>query len=142
MVNYIWPILLVVLSNTLYQICSRSVPGDINPLAALVITYIVGAVVSAVLYFALNRDTDLVREWTKINWAPFVLGVVIVGLEVGFIYAYKAGWPVSMAQTVASSILAIILILVGRAMFNETITWNKVAGIIVCLGGIALINWK
>jgi len=142
MVNYIWPILLVLLSNTLYQICSRSMPVDINPLAALMITYTVGAVVSAVLYFALNRNTDLVREWTKTNWAPFVLGFVIVGLEVGFIYAYKAGWPVSMAQTVASSILAIILILVGRAMFKETITWNKVAGIMVCLGGIALINWK
>ena len=30
MLSYIWPIALVVLSNTLYQICAKSVPEGMN----------------------------------------------------------------------------------------------------------------
>ncbi len=41
------------------------------------------------------------------NWAPFFLGVSVVGLEVGFIYAYKNGWAVSTASLVQSAFTAI-----------------------------------
>ena len=140
MFAYIWPILLVVLSNTVYQICAKSVPGGIHPLASLTVTYTVGAVVSAILYFALNREGNLLREYSHLNWAPFALGVVIVGLEVGFIYAYKAGWQVSTASIVQSAFLAVTLIVVGLLLYREAITVNKVIGIVICLIGLFFIN--
>lgn len=142
MFNYIWPLALVVLSNAVYQICTKSVPEKMNPLASLTVTYAVGMVISLVLYFVLGEDTNLIKEYQKLNWAPFVLGVVIVGLEVGWIYAYKAGWPVSIAQIVQAAFLAVILFFVGYVFYKEPITWNKVAGIIVCLIGLGLINLK
>jgi drug/metabolite transporter (DMT)-like permease len=142
MLNYLWPLALVVLSNVFYQICAKSVPEGMNPFASLTITYIIGAVVSAMLYYVLNKDADIILEYKKINWAPFVMGLVIVGLEVGYIYAYKAGWTVSTAQIVQASVLAVILIFVGYMLYNEAITWNKIAGIIVCLAGLVLINIK
>ena len=43
MFNYVWPLGLVVLSNVLYQICAKSVPEGMNPLASLTITYLIGA---------------------------------------------------------------------------------------------------
>ena len=98
MLSYIWPIALVVLSNTLYQICAKSVPEGMNPLASLTVTYLVGAAVSCALYFILNRNANLLREIRLTNWAPIVLGVVIVGLEVGFIYAFRAGWQISVVK--------------------------------------------
>ena len=52
--NYIWPIALVVLANTVYQVCAKSVPDAMNPLASLTITYAVGAVFSLALYLLLN----------------------------------------------------------------------------------------
>ena len=142
MFAYIWPIALVVLSNTFYQICAKSVPDGMNPLASLTVTYLVGAAVSCALYFLLNRNASLLREFMLLNWAPFVLGIAIVGLEVGFIYAFRAGWQVSMAQIVSSAILAVILIFVGYLLYHEAITWNKIVGIIVCLAGLVLINFK
>ena len=72
----------------------------------------------------------------------FILGIVIVGLEVGYIYAYKAGWPVSTAQIVQAAILAVILIFVGHSLYQESITWNKIVGILVCLVGLGIINIK
>lgn len=142
MFNYIWPLGLVVLSNVFYQICAKSVPEGMNPLASLTITYLVGAAASLLLYYTLNRDANILKEYSKVNWAPFVLGIVIVGLEVGFIYAYKAGWPVSTAQIVQAAVLAVILIFVGYLLYKESITWNKIVGILVCLAGLGLINMK
>lgn len=107
MFSYVWPLALVVLSNVFYQICAKSVPEKMNPLASLTITYLIGAIASIVLYYVTNRDGNIIREYKQTNWAPFVLGVVIVGLEVGYIYAYKAGWPVSTAQIVQAAILAV-----------------------------------
>ncbi|NLN81174.1 MAG: EamA family transporter [Clostridiales bacterium] len=142
MLAYVWPIALVVLSNVFYQISAKSVPDRMNPLASLTITYVIGAVASVILYYALNKDANIILEYRKINWAPFLLGFAVVGLEVGYIYAYKAGWPISMAQIVQASVLAVVLIFVGYLVYHEAMTWNKIAGIIVCLAGLALINIK
>jgi drug/metabolite transporter (DMT)-like permease len=142
MFNYIWPLALVVLSNVFYQICAKSVPREINPLASLTITYVLGAIVSLVLYYALKKEANIIHEYSKVNWAPFFLGFSIVGLEVGYIYAYKVGWPVSTAQIVQASVLAVFLIFVGYFLYKESLTWNKIAGIIVCLAGLGLINLK
>ena len=142
MFSYIWPIGLVVISNVFYQICAKSVPDKMNPLASLTITYVIGALASLVLYLVLSKDGNIIHEYQKVNWAPFVLGLVIVGLEVGYIYAYKVGWPVSVAQIVQSAVLAVILIFVGYMLYKEPLTWNKLVGIIVCLAGLGLINMK
>ena len=139
---YIWPMALVVVSNIIYQICAKSVPEKINPFASLTVTYLVAAAASAVLYFILGSDGNLLKEYQKLNWAPFVLGIVIIGLEAGWIYAYKAGWQVSTAFIVQSAFLASALLLVGFFLYHESLTWNKLAGVAICLIGLVFINLK
>lgn len=142
MFNYIWPIALVILSNVVYQICTKSVPKEMDPFASLTVTYIIGAIASAVLYFILGKNGNLVKEYSKLNWAPFALGIVIVGLEVGWIYAYKAGWQVSTGFIVQSAVLAVMLLIVGYFLYREAFTWNKVLGVVICLIGLVFINFK
>ncbi|MBQ9878971.1 MAG: EamA family transporter [Clostridia bacterium] len=142
MFSYIWPIALVVLSNVAYHICAKAVPEGMNPFASLTVTYLVGAAASAALCLITIPEGGLFKEFGKINWSPFVLGVAIVGLEAGFIYAYKAGWQVSTASIVQSSVLALALIFVGFLLYNEALTWNKLVGIGVCLAGLVIINIK
>ena len=142
MIPYIWPLALVVFSNVLYQICAKSVPEDMSPLASLTVTYLVGALASAVLYYALGHEGSLLREYGRLNWAPVVLGLVIVGLEVGCIYAYKAGWQVSLFMIVESSFLAVALIFVGLLLYHEALSWNKLLGVAICLAGLIIVNLK
>lgn len=140
MLAYLWPIVLVVLSNTLYQVCAKSVPQGMNPFASLTVTYLISAVISCALYYLLNRNANLLRELRMINWAPIVLGVVIIGLEVGFIYAFRAGWQIGTAQIVTSAMVAVLLLFVGWLLYHEALTWNKLLGIAVCVAGLVLIN--
>ena len=144
MFYYVWPVLLVVLSNTVYQICTKGVPENMNPFSSLIITYLVGATVAFIMFLILGDSRDILTELKKANWTSFVLGIVLVWLEVGFIYAYKAGWKVSAAKIVTSSILGVILIVVGYVGYKEAITWNKnkIVGVIICLAGLGLINLK
>ena len=83
-----------------------------------------------------------VKEFGKLNWAPFVLGISIVGLEAGWIYAYKAGWQVSTGFIVQSAFLAIALLFVGYFLYHESLPWNKLIGIAICLIGLVFINYK
>ena len=142
MFAFIWPIALVVLSNTVYQICSKSMPPEVHPFASLTVTYLVGAILSGVMFFVLNPGGNLLREYGKLNWAPFALGIVIVGLEVGFVYAYKAGWQVSTASVVQNAFLAVALVIVGVLLYREHISWSKLVGIVLCLVGLAFIGLK
>ena len=48
--NYIWPILLVIGSNTVYNICAKSTPAEANSFVSLSITYLVGARPAAAQY--------------------------------------------------------------------------------------------
>ena len=130
----------IILSNIVYQICAKGVPKDMDAMASMTITYLVGAVCSAIMYFVMNKNGNLLQEYAKMNWAPFFLGVSVVGLEVGFIYAYKNGWAVSTASLVQSAFLAVALIIVGAVLYREAITANKVIGIVICLIGLYFIN--
>lgn len=140
MLSYLWPIGLVVASNIIYHICAKSTPAAIHPMASLTVTYLVGAGVSAALYFLLSKNANLLKEYAHLNWTPFVLGIVIVGLEVGFIYAYQAGWQISTASIVQSAFLAIALIFVGYLLFQEAISLKKIVGMVICLIGLYVIN--
>ena len=142
LLSYIWPIALAILCNTVYQVCAKSVPAEINPLASLTVTYLVAAIMSGLLYTWLGERVDFLDEYRKLNWAPFVLGAVIVGLEAGWIYAYKAGWPVSTAFIVQSSVLAAALLLVGYWLYQEPLAWNKIVGVVICLIGLVVINYR
>lgn len=92
------------------------------------------------LYFATQKNPNLLAEYHHLNWSSFVLGVSIVGLETGFILMYKAGWEVSTGQLVASALLAIVLIFVGYFLYKEAMTAQKIIGVVVCMAGLYLIN--
>lgn len=138
--SMIWPIALIVCSNVVYQLCTKSAPKGMDPLASLTITYLIGAAFSALLYFLTNQGGNLLAEYSHINRATIFLGLSVVGLEAGYIYAYKHGWSISTVPIVQSAILSLVLIVVGALMYHESITISKLIGIVICLIGLYFIN--
>lgn len=135
-----WPIALAVLADIVYQISAKSTPQGLNPFASLTITYMIGAAVSAAIFFAMTKGGNIIHEWSQANWAMVVLGFAIVGLEVGSIYMYRVGWNINTGYIVKSCFLALGLIIVGYLLYKEQVTPTKIAGIAVCMLGLFLIN--
>ena len=49
---------------------------------------------------------------------------------------YRAGWEISRASLIASICLAVVLVILGSAVFQETLTVRKIVGILLCIGGV------
>ena len=137
--SMLWPILVVVTANTMYNISSKSTPHSLNPLASLSLTYFVAMIASILLFLTTSSQKNILLEWSRSNWASYVLGLAVVGLEFGFLYVYRAGWKISTAHLVASIMLAVVLLLVGVFLFRETLTPRQLVGLVVCGAGLALL---
>jgi drug/metabolite transporter (DMT)-like permease len=138
--SYIWPLALIVVSNTVYHIMAKQTPGSANAFLSLTVTYLVGAVLTFIGYIATAQGKTLGQSFPQLNWTSFVLGLAIIGLETGFIYMYRAGWKVSAGPLVANTLVALVMVGVGALFFKEAITIKQVIGIALCLGGLALVN--
>lgn len=138
--NMLWPIAMIVASNTLYNICAKSMPDGVDSFAALCITYLTAAGACLVFFFLTNPERHLLVEMGKANWAPLVLGVVIVGLEFGYVAAYRAGWQVNACSLTANIALACVLVFVGVLLYRESLSLRQLAGIVVCGVGLFLIS--
>ena len=138
--SMLYPILIIVLSNVLYNVCTKSTPSEVNAFATLSITYLIAAVVSFATFFITSKNKNILAEFSKTNWTTFVLGIVIVGLELGYILAYRNGWSMNTASVTANITLAVALIFVSMIFYKESITIKQIAGIILCGGGLVLVN--
>jgi uncharacterized membrane protein len=137
--NMLWPILIVVGANTFYNISAKSTPEGINAFASLAVTYLVAMLCSVGMFFVTGEQKNLALELTKANWATYILGIAIVGLEYGFICIYRAGWKIGVASLFASIALACVLLLVGIFLYKEALSLRQYIGIGVCMVGLILI---
>lgn len=140
MFMYVFSIILIVASNIFYNICQKSTPQKANPFAALLITYLTAAALSFIAFHFYKPDKGLLQSFKDVNWTSFVLGIAIVGLELGYLMAYRAGWNISVGSLVANIILALMLIPIGILFYEEGFEMNKVLGAVFCIIGLILIN--
>lgn len=140
MAMYVLSMVLIVVSNILYNICQKSTPAKVAPFAALFTTYLTAALICILMYFMSKPDKSLWESFKDLNWTSLVLGFSIIGLELGYLLAYRAGWKISVGSLVANIALAIALIPIGILLFKEGFEFNKFLGVIFCLIGLVLIN--
>ena len=137
---YYIPLLVVIIGNTMYQFCAKSVPESADPYLSLTFTYLVGAVLAFLLFLTIGNDGGLGTELHKLNWTAFALGAAVLTIEAGTLFMYRVGWPINSAAIVASSCVAIILLIIGYLVFQEALTWTKMAGVAACIAGVILLN--
>ena len=138
---WIWgSIVLVVAGNVLYHLGQRAVPRGVHPLAAVLAMYIVAAAGTLALWPLFGRGASLGRDLAASNWAVAACGLAIVGIELGFLVAYRAGWRISVASVTANIIVALSLLAVGALAFREPLTVQRVAGAGLALVGLWLLN--
>ncbi|MEI8216396.1 MAG: EamA family transporter [Eubacteriales bacterium] len=140
MINYLLPIGLIVVSTTFYNICQKSTPSGANPFLAFTVTYLSATLVTVILLLIKGTDKGIMTSLKDLNWTSVALGISIVGIEFGYLMAYRAGWSMNIGSLVATTILSIVLIFVGMLIYKETLTYNQIIGIGLCIVGLIFVS--
>lgn len=135
--------IIVIGSSIFYHISSKSITKSLHPILSMLVTYGTAMVLTGLLFliFPIEKNT-LASELKSINWACFLLGAAAVGLEAGYMFVYRSGWDISIASVCSNAAVMVLLIPIGMYFFKDRMNLNTVAGILLCLIGIILINRK
>jgi drug/metabolite transporter (DMT)-like permease len=134
-----WPMALIVASFVVYHWAMKSLRADLNPLLFLIPTYLVALSATALLW-GTNRGMGPTAISAKDVALAAALGLALVGIEFGFIAAYRAGWSVNVAPTASNVMVAVLLVPLGWTLFRESFNWSQAAGLALCVAGLVLLT--
>ena len=133
------PLLLVVGGSLVYHVAAKSVPKALEPFGALTGVYATALIASFVAY-AIGRGGTMPA--VSGLWHPTVaaVGIGALMIELGFLLTYRAAWPVGIASVLTNGLVAVLLLPIGALVFGEPITAIRVAGVILCMLGVFLLQ--
>ena len=139
---FYFSITLAILSSALYHFVAKSTPSNVNFTISLLATYAVAFVVTLFGFFFFPVTNGVTTELKQLNWASIGLAIAVVGIEFGFLLSYRAGWNLGIAAVLTNVIASLILVPVAIFIFKDKISWVNILGILVCLAGLVMLNWK
>lgn len=138
--SMLWPLGLIILSNTVYNICTKSTPAGANAFLSLFVAYIIAAAMAISMFFLGGHSGTFLSQLKQLNWTTPVLALTLIGLEFGYICVYRAGWKVSTCSLTGNICLACVLLFVGLLLYRESISPRQLLGMAVCAVGLFLMN--
>ncbi|MCI5687166.1 MAG: EamA family transporter [Emergencia sp.] len=134
--SFWWPIGLLLVAHTVYQVSAKSVPEAMEPFAAVFFNYVVAACAAFILWMVMGQEKNLAVQLGKMNWAPVVMGLTITAVEVASVFMYKLGWNISVGTTIVNIALAVVLAVIGVMFYKEVLTTQQLMGIGLCIAGV------
>ena len=135
------PIFVAVVANVLYHVASKSISAEQNAFMGLVVNYATALVASAILFLLTPHEKILV-EAAKTNWACFLMGLSITGVEAAFVMIYRAGGELSTVSLIVNILIALAMLAVGGIFWHEQISARKIFGVTLCLVGVFILSTK
>jgi hypothetical protein len=135
-------VMIIIASNVLYHVSQKSIPAGAHPLLSVAVTYAAALLVTLLLFPFSPGGAPKLSGLAQLNWATLGVAVSAVGIEIGFLLAYRAGWNISIGSLVVSVAVAILLIPTGLLLYREHLSAANVTGIVLCLAGLALVMLK
>lgn len=139
---FYFSITLAIASSALYHFTAKSTPSNVNFTVSLLVTYVVAFAIVLMTFIFFPLENSLAAELKKLNWASIGLAVAVVGIEFGFLLTYRSGWNLGIAAVLVNVVASLILVPVAIFYFRDKISWINILGILVCLAGLVMLNWK
>lgn len=139
---FYFSITLAIASSALYHFSQKATPTDVNPAVAILVTYTVAFCLTLILFFFIPSKIGFFAEVRQLNWASYLLAFSIVGLEVGFLLVYRSGWNLGIAAVLTNVAASLLLVPIAIFVFKQRLSLVNLIGILVCLGGLVMLNWK
>lgn len=139
---FYFSITLAIASSALYHFVAKSTPSNVNFTVSLLVTYAIAFVITLLGFFFFPATKGIAAELKQLNWASIGLAVAVVGIEFGFLLTYRSGWNLGIAAVLVNVVASLILVPVAILVFKDEISWVNILGILVCLAGLVMLNWK
>lgn len=132
--------ILIIASFLIYHAVTHSLRADLDSLRFLLVVYAVSLLASAGLALTAGRGAGI-ASYRPLDWALAVLlGLALVGIEYGFIAAYRAGWSVAIAPTFANVALAVLMLPVAMLLLGDRPSLVNMGGLFLCVIGLVLMT--
>jgi drug/metabolite transporter (DMT)-like permease len=145
-VNLYWAgFALIVVSVVSYNIAQKFVPSNLNPFALLTVVYgISGLVCFVAALFSSGKPefTAISSAFTGTNWTIWLLALAVVGIEVGYVVAFRAGWKASLLAITVQATALLALAPIGVLFFKEKLSTLNWFGLALCLLGLVLVTQR
>ncbi len=135
---YYTALLLAAAGSVTYHLSMKQMPGNLNPFFSLAISYAM-ALALCLLGMMARPDEQGSMRLAELNWSVVGLALGIVGIEVGFLLAYRSGWHIGLASISSNALATMVLLPVGLVLFRESLTPDKFAGAGLALAGLWLM---
>src|SRR3989338_9310997 len=86
---------LTLISNIFYHLSQKSVPASANPVASVVISYLVALIATPALFWVLPQKESFFGAFKTLNWSSIAVGLTIIGVDLGYLLVYRAGGKIS-----------------------------------------------
>ena len=136
---YYATLVIAILSVASYHVAIKAQPDNVNPFLPLAAAYLLAFVVCVIGLF-LWRDGS--RSLSALRPSVLWLALSVVGIEVGCLLAYRAGWNVGYAALLVNVCSTLALIPISLYFFKDQISAQKLAGIVLSMAGLALLIKK
>jgi drug/metabolite transporter (DMT)-like permease len=139
---FYFSITLAIASSALYHFSAKSTPSDVNFPISLVVTYATALGITILTAIFFPSKNGILSELRQLNWASLLLAVAIVGIEFGFLLVYRSGWNLGLAAVLVNVMASLLLVPVALFVFKDKLNWVNIVGILVCLAGLVMLNWR
>lgn len=133
---------IAIVSSLLYHVFQKAISPAVNPVISLLVTYCVAFLLTLLLFLVFPLKEGVLTSIKQVNWASVALAIAIVGLEIGFLLAYRVGWDVGLAGVATNVAAAILLVPTGLLLFKEQPTLINILGVGVCILGLVMVNLR
>lgn len=133
------PLVTVIVAGIVYHLVQKGSGSAPSPWPMLAVAYGAAFALAALLALAAPAHGLAAARAPRV-WIPgLLLGLAAFGIEAGFFFVYRAGWPLASASVIAGAAVTVTLALLGIALFGDHVSLARAAGIALALGGATLI---
>ena len=130
---FVFALLLAVAGSVLYHLAIKQVPQAVNPFFSLAVSYGLAMLMCLAGMWWLP---DGERGAAALNWSCLGVALGILGIELGFLMAYRAGWNLGYAALSSNVLSTALLLPLGWWLFREQPSLGRLGGLGLSLAGL------
>ncbi len=139
-----WLILAIpTLFGAFYHIGQKKLRTDLSPFLLFTLIYGISMIIMLLFTFFWGDKLSSIKEFNLYDWKNVILiSLGIIGIELGFLLAYRQGLPLNTSALVVNTAMGVILLLFGLWSEGERVSHQQFAGVLFSFVGLFLITFK